>query len=331
MSDFTGFEEPQANYSKLPHALIDELNNINSVSELKVILYILRHTWGFRDADKKITIDEFCTGRKRADGSRMDGGCGIHPNSVRAGLDAAIEHGYILVEEDARDLARIKRRYSINSRGSKLVSRGAKVEPLGGAKVEPLRSKVAPRTEKETTGKIQEKETEGEKHHPLPGEEKAVPAPYPALKDMDKIGTVSEWANKRGKALKHCDGFVPQKHTAIFDAIVDIMGVQALVDADDTQVIGDYQEVSVILEKAGQTAERIESLKEQWKTTWPGKDGGSLSQLKMFLVRQSAKSQSEQMVKVRVLVRPNQGDAYHDVVSMPERAAREGNYEIVKG
>jgi len=152
MSKFTGFEEPQANYSKLPHALIDELNNINSVSELKVILYILRHTWGFRDSDKKITIDEFSNGRKRADGSRMDGGCGIHPNSVRAGLDAAIEHGYILMEEDASDLARNKRRYSINSRG-------AKVEPPRGAKVEPLRSKVEPRTEKETTRKTQEKET----------------------------------------------------------------------------------------------------------------------------------------------------------------------------
>ncbi len=151
MSTFQGFDEPQANYSKLPHALIDELPQINSVSELKVILYILRHTWGFQDSEKKITIDEFSNGRKRSDGSRMDSGCGITGNSVRAGLDAAIEHGYIIVDEDASDLARIKRWYSINSRGAKLASRGAKVEPLP--------SKVEPRTEKETSGKKPEKET----------------------------------------------------------------------------------------------------------------------------------------------------------------------------
>lgn len=143
--------------------------------------------------------------------------------------------------------------------------------------------------------------------------------------------TAGELAKQRGQAQKYSPEYKWEIHRPVFEAIVDIMGVQALVDADDARVIGDYQDVAVILVKAGLTADAVLARKEQWLTTWPGKDGGSLSQLKMFLVKKAANAQSGQMVKVRVLVRPNQGDAFHDIISMPEREAREGNYEIAKG
>ena len=161
MSDsiFAGFSKPKSNYSKLPHELIDELPNINSLSELKVILYILRHTWGFSDSEKRITIDEFCNGRKRADGTRIDGGCGISPNSVRSGLDSAVQHGYIVVEEDARDLARIKRFYSINS-GVQALNAGVQELNAGVQELNPRSSKVEPRTEKETIERNLEKKEE---------------------------------------------------------------------------------------------------------------------------------------------------------------------------
>jgi len=42
---FPGFTEPTENWSKLPHSLIGALPDIRTVAELKVILYILRHTW----------------------------------------------------------------------------------------------------------------------------------------------------------------------------------------------------------------------------------------------------------------------------------------------
>ena len=118
-SEFVGFGAPTQNWSKLPHELINELSNIDSVSELKVILYILRHTWGYHDTEKRITNDEFCNGRKRGDGTRIDNGCGLSPKSVRAGIANAVEHGYITVEIDSRDLARQKHYYAINSGGRK--------------------------------------------------------------------------------------------------------------------------------------------------------------------------------------------------------------------
>lgn len=146
MSDtFQGFDEPTENWSKLPHSLIDNLHRITSESELKIILYVLRHTWGYHDSEKKITIDEFCNGRKRRDGSRIDKGSGMSENAIRAGIEKATEHGFIAVTEDATDKARIKRYYQLkgsNSDPQKLNPRPSKVEPQD--------STSEPRSEKET-------------------------------------------------------------------------------------------------------------------------------------------------------------------------------------
>lgn len=142
---FQGFSIPEQNYSKLPHQFIDLLPEIDSLAELKVTLYTLRHTWGFSEYDKpkKITTDEFENGRKRRDGTRIDNGTGLSPNSIRAGLEKAIERGTLTVEVDDTDKARIEKYYSLNmSDDSNLAPRPAKVAPRP--------AKVEERTEKET-------------------------------------------------------------------------------------------------------------------------------------------------------------------------------------
>jgi len=150
MNDFNGFEIPKSNYSKLPHAFIGELHRINSLAELKVILYVLRHTWGYGDANKKITNDEFCNGRKSKNGVRLDKGCGLSPKSIRSGVQSAMEHGYIIVEVDGSDPARQKHYYSLVMIDD---SGGEKVTPendSGGEKVTPGGGESNHRTEKET-------------------------------------------------------------------------------------------------------------------------------------------------------------------------------------
>lgn len=149
---FKGFDRPTENYSKLPHSLIDSLPEMDTVAEIKVVLYLLRHTWGFSEfgKPKKLTTDEFANGRKRKDQSRMDAGTGLSDNSVRAGLAKAVEHGFILVETDESDKARIEKWYCLNmGDDSNIESRGANFEGLG--------ANFAERTEKET---IERKETE---------------------------------------------------------------------------------------------------------------------------------------------------------------------------
>jgi len=142
---FKGFERPEQNYSKLPHSFIDVLPQIDTMAEMKVVLYLLRHTWGFSEfgKPKKLTTDEFCNGRKKKDQSRMDNGTGLSENSVRSGLEKAIEHGFILVETDETDKARIEKWYCLNmDDSSNFESRGANFEDRG--------AKFEDRSEKET-------------------------------------------------------------------------------------------------------------------------------------------------------------------------------------
>lgn len=142
--EFTGFDIPHQNWSKLPHAMIERLPFVSSLAEMKVILYILRHTWGFSEYGKakRITLDEFQNGRKRKDGSRLDEGIGMSANAIRDGLQRAVEHGFILQTSDGRDKGRNSHEYEIRLRVQELNPTPSEVEPQA--------VEVAPRSEKDT-------------------------------------------------------------------------------------------------------------------------------------------------------------------------------------
>jgi hypothetical protein len=111
---FAGFPIPTKNFFHMPNNFTDTCADIDNVAELKVVLYVMRHTWGYQEYGiyKVITTDEFMYGRKREDGTRMDKGAGIKSNkSVVEGLKRAVEHGYLLCDEDDTDKARIKKAY----------------------------------------------------------------------------------------------------------------------------------------------------------------------------------------------------------------------------
>jgi len=113
---FPGFWHPdeQQGFTQLPHELFDLMHRM-SEPELRVILYIFRHTWGFSEFSglKKLTIDEFMHGRKRRDKTRIDNGTGLSDRGVKNGIADALKHGYIVCEVDDSDLARIKKYYGI--------------------------------------------------------------------------------------------------------------------------------------------------------------------------------------------------------------------------
>ena len=150
---FTGFAQPTANYSKLPHQLINELPQITTIGEMKVLLYVLRHTWGFQEfgEGKKITLDEFEHGRKRKDRTRMDNGTGLTKSTIIAGLKKAVEHGFLIVETDSSDKGRVKKSYALNMG---LESKPVDVESLYIESIE-----TTHRTEKETLRKKPKKNT----------------------------------------------------------------------------------------------------------------------------------------------------------------------------
>lgn len=159
---------PQENWCKMPFTLIDAMPLMETEAEIKIVLYILRHTWGYQEytSSKLISIDEFQRGRKRKDGTRIDNGTGMAKNSIKNGIRRAIEHGLIEVIEDNNDLARIKRYYRLSGSdqsdesgetrqsdgGQSLTPAGSKSDPQE-SKSDPQESKSDPRTKKDTLEK----------------------------------------------------------------------------------------------------------------------------------------------------------------------------------
>lgn len=190
---FEGFVEPQQNWSKLPHQLIGALPHFGTKAEIVVVLYILRHTWGFHDDGKKITLDEFENGRwmKNKDTGeyeRMDSGVGMTRPSIVKGLKDATKHGFIEVDVDTSDKGRVKKFYSLKGQGLKVFTPDVK-EPYPSGE-NPLH-----RSEKETIERNSEKET---KHSvaPIPS---VVEQPIAASLTLDAAHTTISDAVKQAE------------------------------------------------------------------------------------------------------------------------------------
>lgn len=112
---FSGFRRPEQNWFRMPSNWTDITAGITSLAELKVVEYVLKHTWGYQEYEitKKITIDEFMNGRRRKDGTRLDLGTGLSKPSVVAGLKSAVANGYLIEEKDETDRARIKKYFRL--------------------------------------------------------------------------------------------------------------------------------------------------------------------------------------------------------------------------
>ena len=159
--EFSGFQMPDQCWSKLPHELFDHVELFKRPAEMMVILYILRHTWGNNEYDKpkRISMDEFVNGRKRRNGTRIDKGLGMAENSIRTGLRAAEEHGFIVTTVDDSDKGRIEKSYMLRmaAHNDSDSLEGGKSSTPDEQKLDLWDAKVAPRTEKETKEKNEEK------------------------------------------------------------------------------------------------------------------------------------------------------------------------------
>jgi len=155
---FQGFRrDPKANFTRMPNEWFDIcMRVIDNLAELKCVLYVIRHTWGFSEYDKLqyLTVDDFVNGRKTRDG-RMDNGTGLGETAVKQGLKKAIEHGFLVVEIDARDKGRIRKHYGLKMLPKTDELEGHNVTPEGrkttvqGRVARVKQSQRDPRTSKE--------------------------------------------------------------------------------------------------------------------------------------------------------------------------------------
>jgi hypothetical protein len=183
----------------LPRELLQRLSAFRSLAELKVVLYVLSHTYGYREyaSMKAITLDEFEHGRKRADGTRIDEGTGLSRASIKLGLKQAKDDSFLYEVVDDHDRARIVRWYAVqlpsdgstsargrdsspltqpysaqtltNSSASGIASRPQRdsIQPPAGQHLAPGGIASSPRSEKETLERNLETEPVEKKDAPL--------------------------------------------------------------------------------------------------------------------------------------------------------------------
>jgi hypothetical protein len=97
---FNGFEP--ANTTPVPDILFDELLSWLSGSELKVLLYIIRRTRGFKKDSDAISLSQFQKGIVTKDGKQLDKGCGIDDRQTIINALASLEKKRCIVSEKCK-------------------------------------------------------------------------------------------------------------------------------------------------------------------------------------------------------------------------------------
>jgi hypothetical protein len=99
VSTFAGFYPPR--YTPVPDQLFDELLADLSGAELKVLLYIIRRTFGFKKDRDRIALSQMVGGIITRDGRVLDRGTGLHKGTVITALRGLREKGIILSQRNS--------------------------------------------------------------------------------------------------------------------------------------------------------------------------------------------------------------------------------------
>src|SRR5258706_15510588 len=91
---FRGFHGP--NYTQVPDELFDELLADLSGAELKVLLYVMRRTFGFKKGSDRISKSQLETGIKRANGDTLDRGTGLSRRAIRLAIQSLVAKNILL-------------------------------------------------------------------------------------------------------------------------------------------------------------------------------------------------------------------------------------------
>jgi Bacteriophage replication protein O len=90
---FNGFQSPH--YTMVPDELFDELLTTLSGAELKVLLYIIRRTFGFKQDADAISLAQMLSGITTKDGRVLDRGIGLSKPTLLAALRSLIAQNII--------------------------------------------------------------------------------------------------------------------------------------------------------------------------------------------------------------------------------------------
>ena len=143
-SKFKGFRSP--NYTMVPDELFDELLAVLSGAEIKVLLYIMRRTFGFKKGSDRISKAQLERGIQRNDGTVLDRGTGLSRRAIRLAIDSLIERNILLKQSyESPERGHEAAEYALNIIRSTSDTPWVQSTPPLGTKVpKPMGTKVPP-------------------------------------------------------------------------------------------------------------------------------------------------------------------------------------------
>lgn len=145
---FVGFPEPKTNFTGIPNVFFDEILPHLKEGELKVMLYIFRHTYGWQKDRDCISVSQFVNGIVTKRGKRLDWGTGLVESTVKAAISSVVKSAYVLRYIAGKGRARKSYFFLNTAKNRELVAAlesgqisiediGPKFSPKIGAKFDP--------------------------------------------------------------------------------------------------------------------------------------------------------------------------------------------------
>lgn len=118
--DWQGFQEPR--YTPVPDEVFDYWLDKLTGSQLRVLLYIIRRTFGFKKDADVITLEQMSEGIVTKDGVRLDAGTGLHKVTCSKACSVLAELGLIVIQENWSGDERLPNTYSLKMAPRALVA-----------------------------------------------------------------------------------------------------------------------------------------------------------------------------------------------------------------
>jgi hypothetical protein len=143
---FLGFRRPY--YTQVPDELFDLLLPRLSGAELKVVLYIVRRTFGFKKGSDRISLSQFESGIMRKTGEALDQGTGLSSRAIRLALQGLVEKNILVKRRvTSRERGHESTEYALN-----VVDENPSVKITQGGIAPSVKSTQAPLSTENTQG-----------------------------------------------------------------------------------------------------------------------------------------------------------------------------------
>ncbi len=95
---FQGFHDPRKHYTQVPDYVFDVLLAELSGVQLKVLYYVIRHSFGYGRESAAISWNRFLSGSVSREGRRLDWGAGVSRDALHKALPLLVDRGLLLKE-----------------------------------------------------------------------------------------------------------------------------------------------------------------------------------------------------------------------------------------